>query len=366
MKLNSLSVRNYRNLIDSTFVFDGMTVGIVGENGQGKTNLLESIFVLSTGDTWRGEEDADMIRFGESFCRVDGEFIHEDAVSLAVVIEKQEHTHRVKKKYLVNDISRKKETFVSNLAVVLFHPEDIQIVNGSPSSRRALLDECIGEVFPYYRKVISQYSKIVTSRNRLLDQIREGFARENQLEYWTESMVRLGCEVYSYRYRFFEYIAQHLDQFGVEYRPHVVCECSATAEEFSCEIDRAYRHRLQGNLQKEIMSATSQYGPHKDDYDFVMAERDIGRFGSRGEQRAALFAFKKAHVMYLQEVRKLNPILLLDDIFSEFDLKHRGEVAELCRGFQTFVTGTEEQFFKEEAFGFDEIYVVNGGLAKKM
>ncbi len=360
MKVHSLSLRNYRNLIDCSLTFEGHSVGLIGDNGQGKTNLIESIYLLSTGGSWRGDGDIDLVRFDADFCRVDGK-IGEDMVSLALLVERQEYGHRVKKKYLVNDISRKKETFTSYLPVVLFHPEDIQIVNGTPSSRRALLDVCVSEVFPYYRRVVAQYGKIITARNRLLDQIREGHARENQLEYWTDSMVRLGCEIYTYRYGFFRYILERLDQFAVEYKPHIVCEQCDEKELFLQRIEVAYRARLEGNLQKEIMSATSQYGPHKDDYVFMLDNRDIGRFGSRGEQRAALFAFKKAHVQYIEEVRAMKPVLLLDDIFSEFDVKHRNEIAALCVGYQTFVTGTEENFFKEEEFKFDQLIRVETG-----
>lgn len=365
MKLLSLSVRNYRNLCDATFDISGDSIGLVGENGQGKTNLLESIYLFSSGDAWRGDEDADVIRFGESFARIDGTFFDEDTMELSLFLEKQEHTNRLKKQYLVNGISRKKETLTSQVAVVLFHPEDIQIVNGSPSSRRALLDACISEAFPYYRRVVSQYGKVITSRNRLLDAIREGVAKENQLEYWTDSMVRLGSEIYLYRYRFFSFISKKLEDYGVAYNPHIVCDCDSSDGEFLSTMEKVYAQRAHTNIEKEIKSAISQYGPHKDDYNFLIGERDIGRFGSRGEQRAVLFAFKKAHVSYIEEVRKMKPILLLDDIFSEFDSKHRDTLAVLCAGYQTFVTGTEEQFFTEEKFPFDSVYRVDNGLVRE-
>jgi DNA replication and repair protein RecF len=361
MRLTSLAVNNYRNLRDTSLSFGGESIGIVGENGQGKTNLLESIYLLSVGSTWRGESESDLIRFNEVFCRVEGVTGGNESVSLGALVEKQEESARVKKKYLVNDISRKKETFTSYMPIVLFHPEDIQIVNGSPSSRRGLLDECIGEVFPYYRKVVSQYSRVVTARNRILDQIREGNAQERQLEYWTESMVRLGCEIYLYRFRFFSYISLRLDRFAVVYSPHIVCEFSDDESILKANLEKAYWDRINLGKHKEIMSAMSQYGPHKDDYAFSLDSRDIGRFGSRGEQRAALFSFKKAHVQYIEDIRNMKPILLLDDIFSEFDAKHRNEIASLCVGYQTFVTGTEENFFKEEEFKFDQLIRVKSG-----
>jgi DNA replication and repair protein RecF len=168
----------------------------------------------------------------------------------------------------------------------------------------------------------------------------------DQLEYWTESMVTLGMEIYDYRHAFFNFLGENRTEYMVKYLPNIVGD---------------YRARLQGNLEKEIRSATSQYGPHKDDFVFYLGERELASYGSRGEQRGAVLFFKKVHLLYVGKERQTKPVLLLDDIFSEFDRGHREEIAEIVRGYQTFITGTEEQFFRQEKFEFNTVLEVKRG-----
>jgi DNA replication and repair protein RecF len=165
MLLSSLSLQNFRNFgkIDLNFL-PGIT-GILGDNAQGKTNLLEAIFLLSCGSSWRVGEERELISFGEGFARIDGRL--GEGEELALVWERDEQHQSVKKAYLVNGIRRKKETFTSHFPVVLFSPEDIIVVVGSPSIRRKLLDWAIVEAFPHYGRVLAQYGKVITARNKL-------------------------------------------------------------------------------------------------------------------------------------------------------------------------------------------------------
>jgi DNA replication and repair protein RecF len=140
-----------------------------------------------------------------------------------------------------------------------------------------------------------------------------------------------------------------------------VCDYTGDSGDFLSAMRHCYHARLRGNLEKEIMSATSQYGPHKDDYTFFLRGRDISSYGSRGEQRGGVLYFKKMQLLYVEETRKTPPILLLDDIFSEFDRAHRHEIGEIVAGYQTFITGTEDQFFRRENFSFDMILTVENG-----
>jgi DNA replication and repair protein RecF len=362
MRIASLHLQHFRNFDDLRISFEGSTIGFLGENAQGKTNLLESIYILSTGGSWRASEDSELVQIGEHFARVDGSVFEEREQSLlGLVLQKEEGHAGVKKSYLVNEIKRKKETFLRVFPAVLFSPEDISLVIGSPSLRRKVLDVAIIEAFPHYSHILSQYGKVLTSRNRILDQIRERVARVDQLDYWTDAMVTLGSEIYAHRYAFFAFCHMRKTNYSVEYRPHILCDVPRDSDSFLAEVTHAYRKRLSGNLDKEILSATSQYGPHKDDYVFYLDSRDVASFGSRGEQRGAVLYFKKMQLLFVHEARKTPPILLLDDIFSEFDRAHRYEIGAIINGYQTFITGTEEQFFRDENFGFDMIFRVENG-----
>ncbi len=362
MNIVHLRLQNFRNIKDLALEFNGKKIGFLGENAQGKTNILEGLYVLSRGESWRAVLDSDLISSSAAFSRIDGTvFPDKDKNELAIVIEKDEDTLRLKKSYLVNDIKRKKETFTKYFPVVLFSPEDISLIVGSPSARRKALDACLCEAYPHYGHLISQYGKIIVSRNKLLERIRAGQATVNQLEYWTQAMLQLGSEIYKYRYQFFYFLNDKKEDHSIIYFPKISCEMLALDTAFVSEIGKIYSDRVKANADKEIMSATSQYGPHKDDYCFFLKEKNLSLYGSRGEQRAALFFFKKAQLLYIEEAREMKPVLLLDDVFSEFDRVHRTELSLLTEGYQTFVTGTEEEFFMHEEFGFDLVFQVKEG-----
>lgn len=220
---------------------------------------------------------------------------------------------------------------------------------------------CLAEAYPHYGHLVQQYGKIIIARNRLLERIREGQAHVNQLEYWTQTMVQLGSQIYQYRYQFFHFLSQRQEIYKILYHPKIVCDQDCLADVFLSAIGAGYSERVQSNIEKEILSATSQYGPHKDDYSFFLSEKDLALYGSRGEQRAALFFFKKMQLLYIEGAREMKPVLLLDDIFSEFDKSHRHELSRMTEGYQTFITGTEEEFFMHEGFGFDRVFSVRNG-----
>jgi DNA replication and repair protein RecF len=336
------------------------TIGIVGENAQGKTNLLEALYLLSCGESWRSAVDTEFIRFEESFARIDGN-IGDDQINLSLIVERSVTGCGAKKGYLVNDVRRKKETFVSYFPTVLFHPEDLVLVIGSPSQRRKVLDDVLIQAYPHYSQILTQYGKIVTARNRVLDAIREGTAKTDQLVYWTDMLLKLGAEIYQFRYRFFDFAKLCEGKYTFNYMPKIVCATDPNDEKFVHDIRQMLKNRIEENTHKEIMSATSQYGPHKDDFGFCMDDRDIALYGSRGEQRAATFAFKKIQLQYVEKIRETRPVLLLDDVFSEFDRVHREQLADLTHGYQTIVSGTEDRFFTEEAFKFEKIFRVKQG-----
>jgi DNA replication and repair protein RecF len=363
MKINSLRLQNFRNLKDVQLDFSKLnTVGFLGDNGQGKTNFLESIYLLSSGSSWRTSVDGELITYNKDYARIDGIVIEtEDTIDLALVVQKDADFSRVKKTYIVNDIKRKKETFTHQFPTVLFYPEDLSLVSGSPSLRRKALDHCLAQVFPRYSHALSQYGKVMVSRNRVLEAVRDRQAHMSQLEYWTSTLIQLGVELYGFRFAFFEYMSSFENSYVITYTPKIDC-FSLWCEERGDEIiKKSFADKIHGNIQKEILSATTQYGPHKDDFIFYLNGKDLSAYGSRGEQRAGVLEFKKMQLKYIEHIRKQKPVLLLDDIFSEFDKKHRHEIALLTSGYQTFITGTEEQFFLSEGFGFDSIYRVENG-----
>lgn len=350
---------NFRNLIQRKFDFSGKRIGFVGENGHGKTNILEAMYLALQGSSWRTTGDSELIAFGEkeAFSEI---VLDWSGVNSNLKCELIETYGKVKKRFVVNGVSRTRRFLAAQAAVLLFAPDDLAVVSGTPGIRRNYLDRYLSNVDYEYTQNLSNYQKIVQSRNRLLENIREGNAQLLDLEYWTERMICFGARVVKARMDFLLQIAPD-GEYGVRYKPNLeLGDLCVTIEEI-CEI---YNERVKRNLQKEIISAMSQYGPHKDDYEFMLKKNSMEAFGSRGQQRSVLLWFIREQVNYMLHVRKVRPILLLDDMFSELDSYHRDTMLGMFEEMQIFISGCEEHYFERKSLIFDQIWRIEGGRAE--
>src|SRR3990167_3379343 len=213
MFLKSLSLANFRNYVKADFKFSKDIALIVGENTAGKTNLAESIFYLATGRGSKAEKDADLIRFGENIARISGELA--DKTELSVVVSRdlpagrqENHTREtIRKKYLVNGVSKSRSNFAGNLVCVLFSPEDLDIIIGGPNLRRRLLDDLLEQVDRDYRNAAIVYTKALRQRNALLDRVKESGVRNEKLfEYWDNLLINNGSVITKKRGEFIQFI----------------------------------------------------------------------------------------------------------------------------------------------------------------
>lgn len=347
MKLLELSLKNFRNLLDTKIVFqNGITV-LIGDNAQGKTNFLESIYLLSCGKPIKTEADEEVIGFGATVVNVEGEVkVREEATKISTIIQKMEQ--RLTKRFLVNGIPRRLLDYTGNLVIVYFRPEDIDLVTGSPSLRREYIDATIGQVDREYRQVLNSYQKIITQKNKLLKLIREGFAKLDELEYWDNEQLRLGVLIQNKRQLFFETINSFEKKFGdfqYRYLPNKISE-----------------ERLQELRKREILAAMSLIGPHRDDFEFYLGEKDLAKYGSRGEQRTTVLDLKITELSYFENILKERPVLLLDDIFSELDESHRKHVLGLARLQQTIIATVEYDDYLKQALKNEQILTVESGV----
>lgn len=331
MKLERLTLLNFRSYSKQVFHFDETTV-IVAPNGAGKTNVLEAIYLLSSGTSERASETSEMIKFGAELASVTGVVEHNDERSeLSVVLTKGVYMGKrtPKRRYLVDGVARTRGGMVGKLAAVLFRPEDMRLIEGSPSRRRGYLDETLSMAHPEYARALQVYEASLKRRNRLLDAIRDGFARREQLAYWDQSIIKNGNILTDYRRDLLLYLSQVKTSFG-EY----VLEYEAST------ISPA---RLEQYKDAEVAIGYTLVGPHKDDFLIKSEGRDLTKYGSRGEQRLAVLFLKLGNLQYIEEKMQIKPILLLDDIFSELDEVHREEVVKMTSGRQTIVTTAEEE-----------------------
>ena len=347
MRLKSLSLQNFRNLENIQIDFERDTTVLIGDNAQGKTNFLESVYFLATGKPIKTESDEEVIKFEDESVNVGGGVEGEDGlVQISTIIQKIDNSLR--KRFLVNGIPRRLLDYSGNLVVVFFRPEDIDLITGSPSIRREYIDQTIGQVDRDYRKTLNSYQKVITQKNKLLKIIREGLARTDELDFWNDQQLTLGIILQEKRREFFETINSFEKKFGdfeYEYLPN--------------SISREKLVELNG---REIQAVVSLIGPHRDDFVFFLGEKDLAKYGSRGEQRTAVLDLKITELSYFEKVTGERPVLLLDDIFSELDESHRGHVLDLAKLQQTIIATVEYDQYLKEALKEGQIFRVKSGV----
>ncbi len=350
MRLERITLENFRSYTKHKISLGEWSV-IVAPNGAGKTNLLEAIYLLSTGESERAGEVGEMIAWGSELASVTGVIANQDDYrELAIVLTRGSYMGKVtpKRRYLVDGVARTKANFVGQLPATLFVPQDMRLVEGSPPRRRRFLDENLSQAHPDYGRALSVYEASLRRRNRLLDAIREGSARREQLAYWDQSIIKNGNVVTDFRREFLEVLSQVKTSFG-EYR--LVYDPSTVSPE-----------RLAQYAEAEVAVGYTLVGPHKDDFRIISTKfeaqnskqilnsndqirngRDLMVYGSRGEQRLGVLFLKLASMEYVESKLGVKSLLLLDDIFSELDKTHREEVVAMMEGRQAIITSAEEE-----------------------
>lgn len=330
MYLKNLKLANFRNFADLDLEFDRITL-LLGDNAQGKSNLLESIYFLATTKSPRAEKDFELIKDGESFTRVEGE-IEDTKLEIGMQI-RPDGLEGLEKRIKVNGIARRTLDYIGNLIVIYFSPEDINLVTGPPALRRWHIDLTLAQVDREYKNDLTAYHAAISSRNRLLKKIRDGEAKISELEYWTKTELESGQKVTSFRKTFFESLNRGVvhQEFSFTYHENVLSP-----------------ERLEKYLPREIAAAASLIGPHRDDFTFLLKGKNLAHFGSRGEQRTAVLQLKMSELKFIKDLKGVMPVLLLDDVFSELDDHHRHFVTEVINGTQTILSAVEESQIPKE------------------
>lgn len=328
MFLKSLKLTSFRNFSKLDFNFEKTTL-LIGENAQGKSNFLESIYFLATTKSPRAEKDIQLIKDGEMGCFLEGEIEEEnDSTKLEIGMQIREEGFGLEKRVKVNGVPRRSVDYIGNLVVVHFSPEDINLVTGPPALRRWHIDLCLAQIDKLYKNSLTKYHEAIVSRNRVLKRIKEGFSKTDELIFWSKQILDFGIVVSEKRRLFFQSLndLKNESQFKFDYLENVL-----TAE------------RLQEYLGREIAAATTLIGPHRDDFVFLNKGKNMAHFGSRGEQRTAVLDLKIAELEFIKQFKNTSPILLLDDVFSELDTAHREYVISAVEGQQTIISAVENE-----------------------
>lgn len=336
MILEKLALQHFRSHQQKVFSFDPQLTVIIGQNAAGKTNLVESIHLFLTGKSFKSEKEGQTIHFGENFARIKGIITGEDDKQVLEVLFSL-HGATAQKKYLVNSIPRRRVDFAGKIPVVLFTPEDLLIVSGQPSARRTFLNDTLEQLDRDYHGALTTYTKALRQRNALLDQAREtGMRDEKRFVYWDELLIKAGGYVTKKRAELIADInarVKELFSFTLEYDSSLI----------SAERLAKYKHA-------EMGAGVTLVGPHRDDV-FIKTPHpvseqleDVKYFSSRGQQRLVTLELKLAQIeMFTQQLGK-QPLLLLDDIFSELDSAHISHVLKMMDRCQTIITTTHREF----------------------
>jgi DNA replication and repair protein RecF len=345
--VRSLALSGYRSYEGLRLELgDGPHV-VVGRNAAGKTNMVEALVVLSTGRSHRSSTDSEVVRWGSDFARAAATVESgERSEELEVVIHARgSAAPGARKRVRVNGVNRRASALRPILRTVLFAPEDMLLIIGSPSLRRNLLDTLVAQREPTASAVMSTYSRALTQRNSLLRRIREDDASRDELAYWDSAIIENGARVLDWRRDTLDEMSEPLAAAHSEIAPDEprlsLLYITRTERGAGETHEGALRRRLRETADKEIWNGATLAGPHRDDLAFESDGRELTVFASRGQQRTAILALKLAELDVLESLDGQPPLLLLDDVFSELDPERRAHLVRRIGGLpQAIVTTT--------------------------
>lgn len=355
MIIKSLELENFRNYDNLKMDFDEGTTILTGENAQGKTNILEALYLSSTTKSHKGSKDSDIIKFGEEEGHIRTFFLKND-VNTRIDM----HLRKGKSKGIAVDLQKLKKSseLIGLLNVVLFSPEDLSIVKDGPLYRRTFIDMQICRLDSNYLFNLSNYNKIIEQRNKLLKDIFFEPALKQTLFIWDSQLQSYGGQVIKKRKEFVEELntivkdihsklTSGSEEIEIIYEPNV-------------EEDRI-EETLRINGEKDLKSKMTSVGPHRDDYIINVNGIDVRKFGSQGQQRTAALSLKLAEIEIIKKNTNDTPVLLLDDVLSELDAGRRNMLLESINDIQTIITCTGLDDFINERFTINKVYKVSKG-----
>ena len=343
MKLTELNLHHFRNYDEAQVEFSPQINVLIGENAQGKTNLLESIYVLAMTRSHRTNNDRELIEFGKDAAQIKGT-VQRELGSLKLELDIGKHGKKAKANHL--EKARLSE-YLGQLNVILFAPEDLALVKGAPTVRRRFIDMEFGQVSPKYLHDLTQYRDILKQRNRYLKQLQSHEAQDQlYLEVLSEQLAAVGGAIISQRVKFLselEGYAQELHQSITQGRENLTFEYSSAVKDASTltevELSEALMDLYRQNQSKEIFQGTTLYGPHRDDVRFLINHKNVQTYGSQGQQRTTALSVKLAEIDLMKNQTGEYPILLLDDVLSELDGARQTHLLKTIQDkVQTFLT----------------------------
>ena len=355
MIIKRLELADYRNYESLDLQFDKGTNILYGDNAQGKTNILEAIYVAATTKSHKGSKDNEIINFDKEEAHI-RTYLEKDAIETRVDM----HLRKSKSKGIAIDGQKiKKAADLLGLCnVVFFSPEDLNIIKNGPAERRRFVDMELCQLDSFYLYNLNHYNKIVNQRNKLLKDMYMNPDLKDTLTIWDSQLVSFGSKIIERRKIFTEQLNEIIceihkklsggkEEILVYYNPDV------SIEDFEV--------KLKMNQERDIKLKQTTVGPHRDDFSFMIGKVDVRRFGSQGQQRTAALSLKLSEIELVKKIAKDFPVLLLDDVLSELDSNRQNYLLNSIGDIQTIITCTGLEEFVNNRFEINKVYRVNNG-----
>lgn len=360
MIIKSIDLADYRNYGSMKLEFDSGTNILYGDNAQGKTNILEAIFVAATTKSHKGSKDREIINFTKDEAHI-RTYVEKDGVETRVDM----HLRRSGSKGIAVDGQKLKKAadLLGLCNVVFFSPEDLGIIKNGPSERRRFVDMELCQLDSFYLYNLNHYNKIINQRNKLLKDMYMNPDLKETLGIWDMQLVSFGGKVIERRKLFVEQLNEiisdiHRKLSGGREEIKIIYEPDTGIEEFE--------KKLKHNQDRDIKSKMTSVGPHRDDFSFVIGDVDIRKYGSQGQQRTAALSLKLSEIELVKKIAKDTPVLLLDDVLSELDSNRQNYLLNSIGEIQTIITCTGLEEFVNNRFEINKVFRISDGTVTCM
>lgn len=355
MRLNSLKLSNFKNYAELSMDFDDDSpIVLIGKNGQGKTNFLQAIVILALSKSFQGVALKEMVNWYSgaeeqglpSFFRINGNISSKAGEQdLEVFCGK---TKKYSKTLKINDLRTKPKDYIGNFRIVLFTPQDLNIIFLSPQLRRRYIDLLISQIDRDYLEHLSSYQVFIKHRNKLLQSIRDGKSSTDQLDHWDEKIALHGSYILWKRREVFTELNNKLTSEYEKISGEPVALIVSWKKDWEGkeveDFHRTFADYLLEKRQRDIDCGSTRGGPHREDFEFMMDGRCLAESGSRGECRSAILALKLAELNFIKDLTAECPVVLFDDVFSELDEDRQKNLLKLFEADQVFITATHLDF----------------------
>lgn len=361
MKIHSIDIENYRNIEKLSLTFDNVNI-IFGENAQGKTNLIEAIYLFTGSKSFRGVKDKELIRFDEPFSRLKIEFENKSRQQNAEIFIDKKRTASL------NGIKKKSAAALGEeLKAVIFSPVHLSMVKDGPSERRKFIDNALCQLKSNYRSVLKEYNRALAQRNMLLKDVSKNSSLADMLYIWDRNLAVSGAKIIYQRSKYVETLLPYAKDIfnglsGGKEKIDLLLKGSFDYNNLTVsDIENQLIAAFESSRGNDLMNRITTVGPHRDDMDILINGKSARNFGSQGQQRSCVLALKLAEASLLKEMTEDEPLALLDDVMSELDLSRQDYILNHIRDWQVFITCCDANTVLRLKQG-KTFHISNGGL----